>query len=158
MSENQAATIAGYDRCIQLAQTLDACLEEERTFLIELKMEELAETTLRKATLSRELVQERHRLRELVSFLVPQGLDENTFLTEVSDETIRGKHREWNRTWNRTRFSCESNQRLLKNSARNLGMLSDHLKRLLGDKSRYSNQGKRVDSPATGRVIGAKTA
>lgn len=156
MHDSYENVLFGFDRCIQVAETLERCFEEERSHLIALRMEELAETTLRKAALSRELVQERNQLRER---MLRAGLYEGETIRDSEDtQDIRRKYETWIRAWERARFSCESNQRLLKNSVRNLDVLSTHLKRLLGDKSRYSKQGKRVDSSPAGRVIGSKSA
>jgi hypothetical protein len=59
----------------------------------------------------------------------------------------------WLAAWDQVHRTCDQNQRLLKHSLRNLGMLVENFKRLIGEKPTYSAKGMRVDTPFEGKVI-----
>jgi hypothetical protein len=109
---------------------------------------------MRKEQLGRALAATRRHLRDAARAWGGAGEDEIPARLEGDDRVLWSRRRaEWLARWNEIRIACERNQRLLKHSLRNLGMLVENFKRLIGDKPTYSAKGTRVDSPFEGKVI-----
>lgn len=142
MNEKEAFSLA--DECVHLCEQLTSCFRQERVSLVEFKMDELLQNNLQKESLLASLVEKRQSLREKID---PK-------LTE----TLRwhDKKREWLRVWNVMRILCEENQLFIRHSLRNMSLIVEHLKSLLGEQSLYSPKGTRVDLRRQGKVVEAR--
>ncbi len=146
------------DESLALCQELVDLLGRERTALILLKGEDLAEITMTKEVLVRKIVDVRRRIREAGKawFGVESSVDLEKQLPDQQKKIWAEKHAQWTKQWS---FACEqaqSSQLFLEHSQRNLGRLIDHWRRLIGDAPLYSSQGKKKDPASTGRVLERK--
>lgn len=130
-------------------------LHRERTCLVQLQINEISETTRLKENLNLQLILKSKRLKKLV---------EGSFstLNDFEDKLNENERAQWNllreEFWNlhaEIKTVCGVNQGFLKSSLRNLGTLSDHLRRLFGEQPLYSQKGTKVDRSSQGRVLEA---
>ena len=62
----------------------------------------------------------------------------------------------WSREWSATRSQGEDNQAFLRHSVRNMNLLMENMKRLLGDAPLYGAKGTSTQASASGKVVEAK--
>ena len=128
-------------QCLRLCAELRECLRQERSCVIRLDMDGILECNVRKEGLGAAL---QHKRREL-----KMALQGETLSAELSAA--------WSQAWAETRRQCEENQAFLKHSVRNMGLLVDNLKRLMGDDTPlYSNKGTPAQAGNTAKVVEAK--
>jgi flagellar biosynthesis/type III secretory pathway chaperone len=141
----------------RLANELSKCLDEEQKTLVEFRVEELPQVTLRKESLFLSIVRKRQELKRFMKFHfnVEKDVELIGALAEPYRSEWRALTEQWTQAWQTLSQVCEQNQNFLKNSLKNLGLLADNLKRLLGDSLVYSPQGKRVDLQSAGKVVRA---
>lgn len=147
--------VAWYRECVPLCADLSAALRAEREALIAFNINGLSEATLRKDQAMRAVQTRRTRMREVM--LKQFGATESAALVDKFPVELQAEWLEadlaWQRAWTEVYSLCEQNQRFLKHSLRNLGLMLDHFKRLIGEKPTYSAKGTRVDKPFEGKVI-----
>lgn len=158
MQDAATQLVTWYRECAQLCEELRAGLRAERQALVSFQMNELAEATMRKELATRSLQTRRNRMREMM--LKQFGTNDAALLVDKLPEAARAAWREadanWQLQWAETYSICEQNQRFLKHSLRNMGMMLDHFKRLIGEKPTYSAKGQRVDKPFEGKVTAGR--
>lgn len=128
------------EECLRLATELKACLQEERTALIELRTETIVQTNFRKEDLGRQLAEQ----RKLFSALAH----------EVGELPEKWTER-WSPAWAGIESQCRENQKFIQHSLRNLGLIVDNLKRLFGERSTYSPTGKKQETTSSGKMTEA---
>lgn len=143
------------EECTLTLKELLKVIDQERSSLVRLAINEISENTRRKEMLNAQLIQKSKQLKKVVEgqFGTLQDFEEKL----TSDELV-----EWNRLrdgfWNlhkTLKNECEINQNFLKSSLRNLRKLSDNLRRLFGEQPLYSPKGTKVDRSSEGRVLEA---
>lgn len=143
---------------LELCDNLEKCFQQERRLLVELKMEELAQLNLRKEAYISKLVRKRHELKQsLRMYFAVENPKE--VLSKVSPEDGAQwmiHWEQWLKRWDEIRVTCVENQKFLEHSTRNIGVLVDQLKSLLGEHSIYSKEGKRVELQSEGKVLQGK--
>ena len=146
------------DESIRLCKDLMDLFGRERLALVQMKADELTETTMSKEVCVRKILELRKQIRESVRgwFGVESSEDLERHLLEQQRPLWATKHAEWKAHWQGVQELAQSSRLLLEHSQRNLGRLIDHWKRLIGHAPLYSAQGKKVDSESTGRVLEAK--
>lgn len=142
----------------KLCLELQTCLRDERTALIEFRMEDLLENNIRKENLLSGLLKSKKTLE--------MALDKQFGTNSLRSigELLSGDERtswddsvdSWKREWDLTREKCRSNQKFLQHSLRNLNMFAEHFRRLLGVNSVYSKEGKEVEIQTEGNVLEAE--
>src|SRR6185437_1869356 len=100
---------------------------------ISFDMNALAEATMLKEQATRALQLRRGRMRELM--LKRFGGNDVGTVAEKLPPDLRAEwqaaDRDWQLAWAEVYGLCEHNQRFLKHSLRNLGMVLDHFRRLI---------------------------
>jgi len=143
------------EQFVTLCEEACECLEAERSALVALNADGVAECAFRKEALASRISVNRQALRDSLSHA---GASERADgLLNYLDST--GKDR-WERSlggtrvaWERVQSNCENGQSLLRDSLRNIGALLGQLRLCLGENPRYSARGTSVDGGGTGKVI-----
>lgn len=140
---------------LQIAAHVFQLLQEERIELIALNTQKLTEINARKEHLVSELKTARDAVGAHINATFQADTAEALEAQLSSEEAARWTEMKnaWNDQWNDLKMLTEQNQRLLDHSLKNLGKMADNLKRLLGESSRYSQSGTKLDSPNPGRVV-----
>ena len=145
------------DECTSLALALREILAQERAALIGLNTDNILLLVSQKESLMLKLQRKR---AELKNFARTQFQIEDLGQWHSGDEAVLAawklKSEEWNAVWESVRSDCDSNQKFIKHSMRNLGLLVENLKRLFGQHATYSAQGKRIEQNSSGKVVEAK--
>lgn len=143
--------------CLVICRELVACLEEERVALITLNTENIVQTNFKKETLGSEL-----KLKYREVGLLAKAKHGADHLSQISSRLPVPVRETWDLTYSELKKSqlevqalAEANQRFLRHSLKNLGLIVDNLKRLFGLTTLYSPQGKKVDGPQSGRMVEA---
>lgn len=158
MTEENFSKLVGLHReSVRLCQEILQTLADERLTLISLETDKLSAVLLHKENLVHALQSCRGNIYHFLTS--EQGLDSAEALELVlSPEQLsewKKCKEEWNSIWAKTCVLGEQNQRFLKHSLKNLGKFADHLKQLMGEPSRYSSKGDKVDSSPEGRMLEA---
>lgn len=139
-------------RCIELAQALEACLSEERRWVIEFRTEMILENNLKKEELLRELVEKRNlSIKLLASDLC--GKPATEALDQDSIQELTRLNIQWKDAWQSLYKHCESNQSFLKHSLKNTEELYEDLTRAFTQTGTYSSKGIRNESMPSGNVV-----
>ena len=144
-----------HEECIRLSAELRLCLARERTFLVELKVEEIPHVTLQKESLMLALVRKRRELKDYLRHrynLEKVSLYADKLEGDVREQWLQ-RDQQWREEWVELRETVRRNQDFLKHSLKTLSSLGDNLKRCLGEPSVYSAKGTRVESQAEGKVV-----
>jgi flagellar biosynthesis/type III secretory pathway chaperone len=146
-----------HEECTRLCAELCECLEQERTTLVEFKVEEIPHLTLRKESLMLALVRKRRELKDYVR--LRYGLDKVSLYGDRLEAEARedwlAREARWRARWADVRETVRRNQDFLRHSLKNLTALADNLKRCLGEPSLYSAKGTRVEMQTEGKVVAA---
>jgi len=137
-----------------LAEKILESLDKERTGLISFDIDKITRSTIEKTTLVNQLKEKRESLKRIA--VVRYGKNLSEVETELSDElreTWRALESKWKISWLKLSRQCESNQKLLKHSLRNLDLLLGNLKTLFGNPIVYNQSGKRQDLSTSGKVL-----
>ena len=147
--------VDAYEDCQETCAQLLECLDEERLALVGLKMDQIIQSNLRKEGLVLALRRKHTRLKAIakVHFHSETLLELSAHLPEDEALTWRAMYETWKVDWDRVARKCEQNQKFIRHSLKNVGLIVENLKRLFGISNRYAANGKRVDSGGEGQVV-----
>jgi len=148
MDKNIVSILEQGERCIETCEELLTCFDNERECLVQFRTDDLLANNARKEHLIAQLAQQKFALRQLLAHARRDAL------LSVEDEQAWSLYQErWLKSWEKLRARCESNQLFMKHSLRNLDMLTDNLRRLMGQQTLYSPKGTHVDVNKAPKVV-----
>lgn len=146
-----------HNEALRLCRAISETLRDERLTLISLDSKRLAEILLQKEHLVHSLQNARTKIGDI--FTKEFGAETaEAFEALLSAEQLTHWHaakQNWQLEWSKVVVLGQQNQNFLKHSLKNLGRFADHLKALLGEPTRYSAKGDKVDAPSEARLLEA---
>ena len=140
-----------------MAIELKVVLEEERKALISLNTDQILITTSQKEALILKISRKRSEMKHFAKNQYQEAdLDILKFNDLALQEIWLQKKLIWKLNWEKVQVQCEANQKFIRHSMKNLGLLVDNLKRLFGQHPTYSASGKKVDASISGNVVEAR--
>ncbi len=157
MKEHFENILSLQEDCARLCLELKGCLEREQLALIQLKMEDIVQNNHLKESLLGQLSTKKAVLRRHLKevFGVEKAEELDSLLPPDMKKAWQESRTRWLKVWESSRDNCERNQKFMRHSLKNMGLLLENLKRLLGENSLYSAKGTRVDLPNHGKVVEA---
>lgn len=151
---SQELLISLIRECVELADRILLSLDKEREGLICFDIDKITRSTIEKTNLINQLKEKRESLKRVASVRYGKSLSEIETELEVDlIETWRTLESKWRISWLKLSGQCESNQKLLKHSLKNLDLLLGNLKTLFGNPIVYNQSGKRQDLSTSGKVL-----
>ena len=145
------------NECLTICRDLVTCLEEERVALMGLNTEVLVQVNFKKENLGAQLKLSYQEMSKVAKFQYQAAT-----LSEVAASLSVSLQAPWQHVLQELKETqiqlqniAQSNQKFLKHSLKNLSLIVDNLKRLFGDQPLYSQQGKKVEGPQSGRMVEA---
>ncbi|NBX92356.1 MAG: hypothetical protein EBQ85_03890 [Proteobacteria bacterium] len=153
-TEGQDLLLSWNEECIRLVGELCLVLDREREGLTSFDMEKIINSSVEKSSLMLRLKDKREALRKLAQVRYGKPLSEvSSILPNSLLQQWEIGFTEWQRSWSKLQGKCESNQKLLKHSLKNLELLLGNLKHLFRNPGVYNQSGKRRDLSSSGRVL-----
>jgi hypothetical protein len=157
MSDSFERLMSLNDEAVRLCRIVFENLQDERLALISLDTPRISELLMQKE----HHVQMLDNCRTKIGMIFTKEFQVDTpeaFEALLSVEQFprwAAARTLWQNEWAKVVMLGNQNQTFLKHSMKNLSKFADHLKQLLGEPSRYSSKGDKVESSSEGRVLEA---